>query len=51
MKRNDLQAMRYHARQLQKVIFETRNCVVRGCDKCDYAYICEITTLLVKVIS
>jgi hypothetical protein len=30
MKRNDLQAMRYHARQLQKVIFETRNCVVRG---------------------
>lgn len=51
MKRNDLQAMRFYARQLQKVIFETHNCVIRGCDKCDYAYICEITNLIVEVIS
>lgn len=46
----DLQAMRHYVRQTQKIIWETNSCITIGCDKCDYAYICELTNLLIKFI-
>ena len=45
----DLQAMRHYVRQVQKIIYETRSCII-GCDKCDCAYICELTNCLLKFI-
>ena len=50
MKYMDLQAMRHYVRQVQKIIYETRSCIVIGCDKCDHAYICELTNCLLKFI-
>ena len=50
MNRNDLQAMRFHVRQVQKMAYETRSCLIKGCDNCDYAYICELTNCLLKFI-
>ena len=50
MNRNVLQKMRFHVRQVQKMTYETRNCIIIGCDNCDYAYICEVTNLLLKFI-
>ena len=37
----DLQALRHYVRQAQKIIYETRGCIIIGCDKCECAYICE----------
>lgn len=34
----------------QKIIYETHSCIINGCDNCDYAYICEVTNLLLKFI-
>lgn len=50
MKRNELQAMQHYSRGVQKVLFKSYDCVVRECDNCDYAYICEVTNLLLKFI-
>ena len=50
MNRNDLYEMRFHVRQVQKRAYETRSCLIMGCDNCDYAYICEVTNLLLKFI-
>ena len=49
MRRNELQEMRFHVRQLQKRAYETRSCLISECDNCDYAYICELTKLFAKV--
>lgn len=46
----DLQAMRHYVRQVQKIIYETRSCIIIGCDNCKYAYICELTNCLLKFI-
>ena len=46
----DLQAMRHYVRQVQKIIYETRSCIVIGCDNCECAHICELTNCLLKVI-
>lgn len=32
-----LQAMRHYVRQVQKTVYETRNCIVIGCDNCECA--------------
>lgn len=40
----DLQAMRHYVRQVQKIIYETRRCVIIGCDNC------ELTNCLLKFI-
>lgn len=50
MTRRQLQAMRHYVRQVQKIIYETRNCIINGCDNCDCAYICELTNCLLKFI-
>lgn len=50
MNRNDLLEMRFNVRQVQKRAYETRSCLINGCDNCDYAYICEVTNLLLKFI-
>ena len=50
MKRNELQAMQHYARGVQKVLFKSYDCVVRECDNCDYAHLCEVTNLLLKLI-
>lgn len=46
----DLQATRHYVIQVQKIIYETGNCIVIGCDNCDCAYICELTNCLLKFI-
>lgn len=46
----DLQALRHYVRQAQKIIYETRSCIIIGCDNCEYAYICELTNCLLKFI-
>ena len=40
----DLQALRHYVRQAQKIIYETRSCIIIGCDKC------ELTNCLLKFI-
>ena len=50
MTQNELQAMRQHVRNVQKIIYETRSCVIIGCDNCECAYICELTNCLLKFI-
>ena len=50
MKRKELQAMKHYARGVQKVLFKSYDCVVRECDNCDYAHLCEVTNLLLKLI-
>ncbi len=50
MNRNDLQAMRHYVRKVQKLVYETRDCIIAGCDNCDWAYICELTNCLLKFI-
>ena len=50
MNRNKLYAMRRHVREVQKIVFETRECINGGCDNCYYAYICELTNCLLKFI-
>lgn len=44
----DLQALRHYVRQVQKIIYETRSCIIIGCDKCECAYILRINKLLAK---
>lgn len=46
----DLQAKRHYVRQVQKIIYETRSCIVIGCDNCECAYTCELTNCLLKFI-
>lgn len=46
----DLQAMQHYVRQTQKIIYETRSCIIVGCDNCECAYICELTNCLIKFI-
>ena len=50
MRRRELQAMRHYVRQVQKISYETRSCIIIGCDNCDCAYICELTNYLLKFI-
>lgn len=50
MTRKQLQAMRHYVRQVQKIIYETRSCIINGCDNCVCAYICELTNCLLKFI-
>lgn len=50
MTRRQLLAMRHYVRQTQKIIYETRECIINGCDNCDCAYICELTNCLLKFI-
>lgn len=50
MNRNDLYEMRRHVRYVQKRAYETRSCLINGCDNCEYAYICELTNCLLKFI-
>lgn len=50
MTRRQLQAMRHYVCQVQKIIYETRSCIISGCDNCDCAYICELTNCLLKFI-
>lgn len=45
-----LQALRHYVRQAQKIIYETRSCIIIGCDKCECAHICELTNCLLKFI-
>ena len=35
----DLQALRHYVYQTQKIIYETRSCIIIECDKCECAYI------------
>lgn len=46
----DLQAMRHYVRQAQKIIYETRSCIIIGCDKCECAYKGAIDGLFVHSI-
>lgn len=46
----ELQTLRHYVRQAQKIIYETRSCIIIGCDKCECAYICELTNCLLKFI-
>lgn len=50
MKLKELKAMRHYVRTIQKIIYETRSCIVSGRDNCDCAYICELTNCLLKFI-
>ena len=50
MNRNKLQAMRRHARKVQQIVYETRECINSECDNCDCAYICELTNCLINFI-
>ena len=50
MNRNKLYAMRRHVREVQKIVYETRECINGGCDNCECAYICELTNCLLKFI-
>ena len=50
MNREDLLQMRFYVRQVQKRSYETRSCLIKGCDNCDYVYICELTNCLLKFI-
>ena len=50
MNQKDLQEMYFHVRQAQNRAYETRSCIIIGCGNCDYAYICEVTNLLLKFI-
>lgn len=34
----DLQAMRHYVRQAQKIMYETRSCIINGCDNCELTY-------------
>ena len=46
----DLQALRHYVRQAQKIIYETRSCIIIGCDKCECVTFCELTNCLLKFI-
>jgi hypothetical protein len=46
----DLQALRHYVYQVQKIIYETHSCIIIECDKCECAYICELTNCLLKFI-
>lgn len=50
MNRNKLHAMRRYVREVQKIVYETRECINGECDNCDCAYICELTNCLIKFI-
>lgn len=50
MNRNELQAMRHYVRKVQKLVYKTRDCIISGCDNCDWVYICELTNCLLKFI-
>ena len=50
MTRDELQSMRYHVRELQKVFYGTQECTQSTCNACPYNDICEVTTLLFKLI-
>ena len=50
MTRRELQVIRHYVRQVQKIIYETRSCIVIGCNNCECAFICELTNCLLKFI-
>lgn len=50
MNRNDLLEMRFNVRQVQKRAYKAQSCLIKGCDNCDCAYICELTKCLLKFI-
>lgn len=45
-----LEAMRDSVWKVQKIIYENNSCIIKGCDNCDCAYICELTNCLLKFI-
>lgn len=50
MKRNKLYAMRHYARKVQKIAYETRECIGSECKNCNCSDICETVSLLIKYI-
>lgn len=46
MNLTELEAMRHYVYQTQKIIYETHSCIIIECDKCECAYICELTNCL-----
>lgn len=50
MNRDDLLQMRFNVRQVQKRAYETRSCLIKGCDNCECVYICELTNCLLRFI-
>ena len=50
MNLNKLEAIWDCVWKAQKLIYETRSCIINGCDNCDCAYICELTNCLLKFI-
>lgn len=50
MNKRELHAMRHYVREVQKIVYKTRDCIISGCDNCDRVYICEITNRLLKFI-
>ncbi len=50
IRRNELQAMRHHVRELENTIYTIQECTKETCNVCDYNTICKVTTLLIQLI-
>lgn len=50
MNKRELHAMRHYVREIQKIVYKTRDCIISECDNCDGAYICELTNCLLEFI-
>lgn len=50
IRRNKLQAMRHHVRELEKTVYATQECTKETCNVCSYNTICKVTTLLIQLI-
>lgn len=35
MNKRELHAMRYYVREVQKIVYKTRGCIISGRDNCD----------------
>lgn len=50
MNKRELHAIRHYVREVQKIVYKTRDCIISECDNCDGAYICELTNYLLEFI-
>ena len=46
VRRNELQAMRHHVRELENTIYATQECIKETCNVCDYNTICKATVFI-----
>ena len=46
IRRNELQVMRHHVRELENTIYATQECIKETCNVCDYNTICKATVFI-----